>query len=249
LFKSAVLAWLSGAGRRVGFSQQSRRERLSAWFSNEHVQLPAGNKHVIEIYQALVEACGVSTGKFEFPLPPTPMQEQYVKAQLDRHQLRNFIVINPGAGWVTKMWAAANYALLGKRIQKELKLPVIFTWGPQEEHLIAEIRSVIGQAHCIDFPTTFLDLIPLLQRAQLFIGGDTGPMQLAAALGIPIVAIFSSTNPDRNGPFSPQDISVHRKLFCSNCYLRQCPYRLECLEISVDEVFSAVQTRLVSAIK
>ena len=96
-------------------------------------------------------------------------------------------------------------------------------------------------------PTTLHELVALCERARLFVGGDTGPMHFAAAVGTPIVSIFGPTSSERNGPFLPEDIVVEERLDCRPCYARDvCPLEhLACLtEISVDEVYEACTRRL-----
>jgi heptosyltransferase I len=245
LFKSAVLARLSGAGRQAGFSGAARRERLSSFLLSETIQPASSNLHVIQLNNELVRHCGVPISEpWEFPLPETTQEALRVGESLRQLGLSEFAILNPGGGWITKTWKAWKYAELSKRLQDELGLPSLFTWGPGEEELISQIRNHLAGRRTLGFPTTFLELIPLIRRSRLFVGGDTGPMQLAAALGTPIVAIFGPTTPSRNGPFFPADITVHHPLHCSNCYYRTCPYKNECMEISVDEVFQAVVQRL-----
>jgi heptosyltransferase-1 len=82
-------------------------------------------------------------------------------------------------------------------------------------------------------------LIPLLGRARMFIGGDTGPLHLACALGVPVVAIFGPTSPVRNGPhLTPSEVVWH-PMHCSSCYGRSCSSGNECMDIPVHEVFEA----------
>jgi heptosyltransferase-1 len=104
-------------------------------------------------------------------------------------------------------------------------------------------------AHCSGvrprhFAVTFLQLIPLYSRARLLVGGDTGPFHLACALGTPVVGIFGPTSPIRNGPWRESDEALARTLDCSSCHGRTCPTANECMEITVEEVFSAVVRRL-----
>jgi heptosyltransferase I len=245
LFKSAVLAYLSGANRRIGFSSEDRRERSSSLLLNERIAPIAAGAHVIQLYNRLVEHCGIPVpAPWMFPLPATESETPRIQEQLRRNGLSEFAILNLGGGWISKTWKAWKYAELSRKLIDEFNLPSLFTWGPGEEHLMEEVRARLPGRTVHGFPTNFMELIPLIRQARLFVGGDTGPMQLAAALGTPIVAIFGPTTPSRNGPFSSADITVHHRLHCSYCYYRTCPYANECMEISVDEVFQAVTRRL-----
>ena len=125
-------------------------------------------------------------------------------------------------------------------------IPTVFTWGPGEKNLIEEVQSASTGEPLLCFPTTIPQFIALVQRSRLFIGGDTGPLHLAAACETPVVGIYGPTNPLRNGPFNPSDISVFQSVPCGPCYKRTCEkYQCQCMTlITVDEVFEAVVKRL-----
>jgi len=96
-------------------------------------------------------------------------------------------------------------------------------WGPGEEDLAQRLVRSAGQG-VREIPTSLEELIALCESARLFVGGDTGPMHFAAAVGTPIVAIFGPTSSDRNGPFRREDIVVEKRLPCRPCYERdRCP--------------------------
>src|SRR5207237_7129706 len=98
-----------------------------------------------------------------------------------------------------------------------------------------------------EIPTNLEELVALCGGARLIVGGDTGPMHFAAAVGTPIVAIFGPTSSDRNGPFRREDIVVERRLACRPCYERdRCPLEhLQCMvDVTVDHVYEACRKRL-----
>ena len=98
-------------------------------------------------------------------------------------------------------------------------------------------------------PAGLGDVLALARAAALFVAGDTGPLQLAAAVGTPLVGIFGPTNPRRNGPWSEADISLSRFETCECHHKRQCRRATACvLEISVDEVSQAADRRVLEAI-
>ena len=102
-------------------------------------------------------------------------------------------------------------------------LPVAVTWGPGEEDMVRRLARTAGDG-VRQMPTNLEELVALCERAKLFVGGDTGPMHFAAAVGTPIVSIFGPTSSDRNGPFRSEDIVVERRLPCRPCYERdKCP--------------------------
>lgn len=210
LVKSALIARLSRARERVGFSEYGLREPLAAAFYTERVPLREG-VHVVEESLALVERLGVerpSRERWRFPLPQRAEDQGFIEQQLARLQAQEFIVINPGGGWIAKRWAPENYSALIQRLERDPSWKILVTGSPEEEPLIREIIARAGPSRAILFRSTLTQFIALARRAKLFIGGDTGPLHLAAAVGTPIVAIYGPTDPGRNGPFSAADITL-----------------------------------------
>jgi heptosyltransferase I len=98
------------------------------------------------------------------------------------------------------------------------------------------------------FPTSLLDYVELARRARVVIAADTGPLQLACAVGAPVVALFGPTDPARNGPFSDDDIIVRRAPLCAPCHKRRCRIHADVMKaIHPDEVMRAVDRRLALA--
>jgi lipopolysaccharide heptosyltransferase I len=248
LVKSALLAKLSGAKRVVGFVAHQSREPASRHFYSETVVGDDGSRpHVVEINLQLARSLGCSQNGAS-PLIPLDIPTeafQYVDDQLSRNKISDPILVNPGAGWVTKLWPLKQYAQLMLRIHEELGHGVVLTYGPGEEDLVREIQTLTAPHPVPAFPTTFLQLAALCRRARLLIGPDTGPLHLAVALGTPTVAILGPTSSWRNGPFNSKDPVVKRYLFCSNSYKRTCNEFI-CMDIPVQDVFDAVIRRLES---
>lgn len=244
LLKTALLSLLSGAGRRLGFSERLVRERPANWFYTQTLARPQQQPHVTVLNQMLAELAGAVSRHEAVDLIVRPEDESLVQSRLLSEGLEDFIVINPGGGWSTKKWAPARYGRLAGRIQADLNIPVVVTTGPGEENLYREIALHCPAPSPRHFAVPFLQLIPLIRRARLLVGGDTGPFHLACALQVPVVGIFGPTAPVRNGPWSALDESVVRMLPCSFCGGRKCPTQNECMDIADDEVFQAVARRL-----
>jgi lipopolysaccharide heptosyltransferase I len=246
LWKSAVLGKVSGARKLVGFDRTTLKEPGCRMFYDEQIKPAAAVRHVIDIYKELLRSLGATPGPHRFHLSVPEEDQQYIAQQLSSRRLVDFVVLNPGGGWDTKNWAAENYAHLHDRLFQSTGLPSILTWGPGEEPLVDRILAACVETPPVTFPTSLTQLIALLKRAKLFVGGDTGPLHLAAACGTPIVGIFGPTDPQRNGPFSDEDIVISHQVPCGPCYKRSCPiYNKECLRlVQVEEVFQAVLRRL-----
>jgi heptosyltransferase-1 len=154
-------------------------------------------------------------------------------------------VLNPGAGWPNKRWCPERFGALARHLRDRHGLLSVVMWGPGEQLLADTVVSASnGAARCA--PATGLgDLIAVIKRAALFVAGDTGPLQIAAALGTPIVSMFGPTNPARNGPWSALDISLSRFDQCDCHYKRRCRRPSRCIDdITLDEVLAAVDRRL-----
>jgi lipopolysaccharide heptosyltransferase I len=204
--RSAVLARLSRAPTILGFAQP-RENAASMWYTRQMV--PTG-AHIIE--QNLSLAASLARRPLAVPnvdFPCDPAVEQKIEQWLLKAGIRSFVILNPGAGWGAKQWPAERYGYVAKRLGEQ-GLRSLINFGPGEQDLASAAEAASGhKAELIS--CSLSELIALTRRARLFVGGDTGPMHLAAALGVPVVAIFGPTNPARNGPFGTQSIVLRNK--------------------------------------
>jgi heptosyltransferase I len=247
LLKTAILGYLIKARTRVGFSRDQVREPPAHWFYTKRLRKPETLIHITALNRKLAEMAGANSSTFS-PLNLVAPEEDELKINrlLENKRLDNFIVINPGGGWPTKRWSPERYGLLANKIQNELKIPVVVTTGPGEENMYNIISSHCRAPVPHHLQVSFIQLIPLLKKALLFVAGDTGPFHLACATGTPVVGIFGPTSPVRNGPWRDGDETVIRSLPCSFCHKRACKAKDQCMDIAVDEVFAAVNRRLQS---
>jgi len=241
LWKSAVSAFLSGAKRRIGLANPWLRESGAGVLYTERVSAE-GRRHVVEECLALVERLGARAGPWRFPLPQIPESEKYVENELARRNAREFMVINPGGGWKAKRWAPENYALLLRLLDARISGEFVLTGSPGEYDCIAEILKASATKRAFYFPSTVVQFIALARRAKLFLGGDTGPMHLAAAVGTPVVAIHGPTDPARNGPFNKADITLYNQAPVNHTRRNKNAAYIE--GIAVEQVEAAIEERL-----
>jgi heptosyltransferase-1 len=194
---------------------------------------------VIEHYLSLAEAVAQRTLKPpRLQFPRDPAAEERIDQRLRQVGLDDFAILNPGAGWGAKRWPAERYGRVAKALAAD-GVRSVLNYGPGEEVLAREAEDVsAGTARAVKCSIT--ELIALTRRAKLFVGGDTGPMHLAAALRIPVVAIFGPTNPARNGPYGTQSV-VLRNLASPTTHARHSQPDEGLLEISVDAVVAAAR--------
>jgi lipopolysaccharide heptosyltransferase I len=244
LIKTAFLGFLSGARKRLGFSKDMVREFPAHWFYHRSPDRPRIQVHVLELNRMLAELAGAHPASAPIDFIISEDDQRYVHSLLDAERLSDFVIVNPGGGWPTKRWSPERFGELANKIKADLGLSVVVTTGPGEEEFYRTIAGHCGGFLPLHFPVSFLQLIPLLKKARLFIGGDTGPFHLACALGTPVVGIFGPTSSIRNGPWRTGEECVVHTIPCSFCYGRSCATNNECMNISADEVFAAVVRRL-----
>jgi len=159
----------------------------------------------------------------------------------------SFAVINPGAAWPNKRWPPDRLGAVARDLFSRHGLRSVVLWGPGEEDVARAVVAAAGAGAHLAPPTGLHELIALLRHARLMISGDTGPTHIAAALGVPVVALFGPTTPQRNGPWSAADVSISRYEQCDCHYERRC--RRDAAEwclgtITASDVTAAVDERL-----
>jgi lipopolysaccharide heptosyltransferase I len=204
LTKSAVAAWLSGARRRIGFGGTNGRE-LSPWLNNQRVVATA--RHVIDCNLELLQPLGIESPEVRFDLPESPNDQATADEIISRLGLGSrFAVINPGAGWPSKLWPPERFALVAEHLGR-LGVPTLVVWGGEQEHEWAS-QIVAGSHGCGQLapPTSLTELAALARRASLFVASDTGPLHIAAAVGTPCVGLYGPMSGQRNGPYGPRHV-------------------------------------------
>jgi heptosyltransferase I len=238
--RSAVLARWSGA-RVVYGAAEPRESPASLWYTR---QAHTRGLHVIEQNLSIAEAVmesGTDSQKMKTPrveFPRDPVAEARINQHLAEKNISDFAILNPGAGWGAKRWPAERYGDVARELAS-LGLRTILNYGPGEQELAQAAQSASGGT-AESMNCTITELIALTRRARLFIGGDTGPLHLAAALAIPVVAIFGPTDPARNGPYATRTI-VLRNPSSATTHARRSQPDQGLLEISAGEVVAAAR--------
>jgi lipopolysaccharide heptosyltransferase II len=242
-FRAALLCYLAGIRERIGFESDRRGLLLTV-----SLPRPPATNHQLRDYDGLLRAGGIEpdTEPPRLTLPP----EAASRAQdiLDTRGLDSsrFVLLAPGAAFAwTKRWPAERFGELARGLH-DRGFSTAFAVGRNEE----EIGARAAQASQVEAPVLGSDLDPvelaaLIARARVLIGNDSGPMHLAGAVGTPVVAFFGPTDPGRTAPSGSRSRILDRYVFCSPCYLKECPYGHECMrEISVEDALCAVEELL-----
>lgn len=236
--KSAVVTRASGASYRVGLGAAMVREKLAGLAYT--IRLEPRSPHVVEQMlelAAMVEPRrGGEPGAPSFPFPIPERAQADVDAWLRENHLGDFAFFSPGGGWVSKRWPSDRYAALAELLQQRHGWPVVLNRGPGERDMDDAYRRA-NQIRARLFSGDVEHLAAVLQRARVVIGGDTGPLQLAAALGTPTVALFGPTDPARNGPYSNASVVIRKT--AATTYKRGGAYSPAMLAISPEEVAGA----------
>lgn len=199
LWKTAALPFLGGVKRRIGFSSETIREFGVPLLYTDRVHCMT--THIAEQNGELSLRAGARRGAADFTLRVPAADDSAVAAYLREAGIDRYIVLSPGGGWRSKCWPVERYGELCVRIRQSLGLRCIVNYGPGEDDLAAAIRSASGDAAPVLYNSELGQLMALLRDALCIVGGDTGPLHLAIALGTPAVALFGPTDPARNGPY------------------------------------------------
>ncbi len=246
LWKTAALPFLGDVKRRIGFSSASIREFGVPLLYTDRVHCMT--THIADQNGELSLRAGARRGAADFTLRVPAADDSAVTAYLRRAGIDRYIVLSPGGGWRSKCWPAERFGALCRRIRQSLGLRCIVNYGPGEDALAAAVRTASGDAAPLLYNSELGQLMALLRNALCIVGGDTGPLHLAIALGTSAVALFGPTDPARNGPYrqvgssattAGEDI-VLRTCKAVSTHSRADAPDPSMLAIEVDSVFDAV---------
>jgi heptosyltransferase II len=232
-------AWLTGPARRVGYHGHWRR-----WLLNQIVPVPRKpgppEHHSLRFLRVAYE-CGANTLNAQ-RLTPNAQRPPSYQLSTNNHQLFR-IGLCPGAEYgPAKRWLPERFAEAAQEISAGSSVKWILFGTARDAAAGEQIATALGD-HCVNRigQTTLDQLIGELRECRLLLTNDTGTMHLAALLGIPVVAIFGSTEPRLTGPLSNGHIVLRHHVECSPCFLRECPIDFRCMKaVGVQEVANAV---------
>ena len=246
LWKSAVLPFLGRVPRRLGFSWRSVREFGVPLLYNERVR--STKTHIADQNGDLSRRAGARNRVAPLSLTVPLRFNDAVNAVLKRNRIDTYVVLSPGGGWSSKCWPPERYGELCRQINRSLGWRCVINHGPGEEALLSRVKAASGDADPLIYNGTLGALMALLRNALCVVGGDTGPLHLAVALGTPVVALFGPTDPARNGPYRPSACSakdvVLRSRKAVTTYKRGDQPDPSMLDLPVAAVFDAVRRQV-----
>ncbi len=241
--RTALVTRASGARYRVGFDFRWRR------YAYNVVARPRGSEvHNTQFNLDALAALGVDIQDRNLYFPLASEDKAFAEQTVLRAGLMDALLVgvNAGGGWYTKRWGLDKYAELCDRLHERYGARAMLTWGPGQRQDVEKIESMTKGTAFIPPATTLRQLGGLLQRCAFVISNDSGPMHIAAAVGVPVLGIFGPTNPALQGPYGSMHHTVRKEnLDCLGCNLTKCPIGHPCmLELSVDSVMIGVERLL-----
>ena len=254
-FEAALIAWMAGIPNRWGYATDGRSLLLSNAVPVLHKKRAT---HQVDYYQDLVKHTLGRSSSRKLYLRISAKDEKDVNVRFPalvskKHEY--IIGLNPGAVYgSSKRWLPERFAELADRMMKEIPdlcgqgatVKCVIVGGANEDWLAQRIASFMAVRPAIlSGQTTIRELMAIINRCALFVTNDTGPMHIAAALGVPLVAIFGSTDPCHTSPYGRRESVVSQPVGCSPCFLRSCPIDHRCMtQVSVQQALDTAMQQV-----
>ena len=244
LLKSGVLIAIARGQRKIGFGKGLEHMEHSYIFLNKRIPAVDMEIHALSRGMMLIDALGIPSNTVEYKLPVSSYDHEKVDGLMRTYGMlgaKPLVAINPVAKWETKLWANKKFSQLADILIDRYDAKIVFTGSPVDGPTIQDIMAAMkGHAVNLAGHTTLKMLAALYQKVDFVVSTDTGPMHMAAAVGIPVVALFGPTVPWRTGPFGTGHQIVRGGPECSPCFKRECK-TIDCMEqISVQQVVDAI---------
>lgn len=244
--KSGVFTLFSGAPLRYGFDRNSIREGFNLLATNRRTAIPDTDHHITD--RALRVAAAAFPGGFVGPDSHSLTVGDHALSQM-REKIRDagvaekkLVLIHPGTTWKTKCLSIEFWMNLVAALNKDEEISLLLSWGSKEE--LAAVQRIKNRTpdRCLVWPRGELrELAALLAQVDVVVGGDTGPVHIAAALGTRTVSFYRATDRRRNGPRGENHLGFQSSLACSPCLLKNCPRDVECADsLDIHEAIEAV---------
>lgn len=239
LLRSGLMAWGSGARVRIGLNS-AREGSLLAY--THRLQIPQQERlHAVDRYWQLIVTLGGGDLPRRFVLPVNG-QAQTIARQEWQSLPRPWVAVAPGARWLTKRWPPQAFAQLLQRLQHHTGAGCLLLGSAEDTPLAQQIADQLtGPVRCLTGQTSLPQLVALLQLCDLFVGNDSGPLHLAAALHKPCLAPFTCTQPQRHGPYTFPRGAVAATLPCAGSYRKRCGQLLCHQTLTPDQLWTRLR--------
>lgn len=242
-FSSAWWFWRGNVENRIGFAGNLRSLLL-----NKALSFPKNKEkqHLVLTYKALLEPMGIPTSNTPPHLYVTASEQHTAKELLTNEHIspetHTIIGINPGAAFGSaKCWLPERFREVTLKLLENPRNAVVYFGDPTGAPLVASIcQGMDERVVNLAGKTSLRELLALILQCSAFLTNDSGPMHIASALEVPLVALFGSTSDVKTGPYGGGTV-IHKHVECSPCYKRECPIDFRCMKrIGVDEVYESI---------
>jgi len=246
-FESAAMVFLGGVGKRIGYSMDSR-----GWMLTGKVRGEKRKVHHVDYYLALAQAAGADIANPSGSMEARPADRDNARKPLASEGIpegSRYLVVSPGAAFGSaKRWTEEGFAAAAETLGSEFELSVVTVGSEGERHSAERVREIARRPVTVLNGRTSLEtLIGVIAGSSLLIGNDSGPVHIAAALGIPTIAVFGATDYRVAAPYSPRGRAVYEPVECSPCWLRECPIDHRCMtRVSAEAVCRAAREVMIA---
>jgi ADP-heptose:LPS heptosyltransferase len=239
--KTAQVTYFSGARYRIGHSKRGRK-----YAYNFKCLKASEGRHASEDNLLLLEGIGTPVISKRIIYQTTGQEKIFAEEFLEKNFPKSnqlLIGIIPSGGWESKRCDAVKWIEICNGIQKNFSVRFLILWGPGDENDARLIYEGLKPAPLMAPKSSFGELSALIEKCDLVIANDSGPMHVSAALGKPTLGIFGPTDPHAHRPYSENSsFVIHSELHCIKCTKLVCPYNHECmLELPVEKVMTEVE--------
>jgi len=244
-FESAVMLFLGRVPQRIGYATDGR-----SWMLTQSLKTGSEKRHQIHYYLELASAVSAAVDHPSIEIQASAEEKSRARKLLKSAGIapeRPFLVLNPGAAYGSaKRWGEERFAEAGDALASELGMDVAIIGSEKERSIAERVQGRMqSRVAVLNGRTSLETLIGVISESSLVLTNDSGPMHIAAALGVPTVAIFGPTDDVATGPYGVRTRIVRQPVDCSPCMLRDCPIDHRCMtRVSAAAVASAARELL-----
>lgn len=241
--KSGLVCWLARSRHKIGFSRDNVQEQLNTLFTDQKVVLHPDDRHATIRYLRIISA--------PFDVDPagltltsdihTAQDDEAAGRMLPQTGSGPVLLFHAGTTWQTKLWHESGWIALGRNLLTRYPdATILLSWGsePEREASLRISRQIGSRAQVLE-RLTLKRFAALLKRVDCVVGGDTGPVHLAAAVGTATVSLYRCTDGSLNGPKGERHVIVQSPLACTKCLKKTCERNEECIGSITPEMMAA----------
>lgn len=245
--KSGLVCWLTGVADRIGFEREGLQESANLLFTTRQVPLRPRDRHITDQYLRVVSVpFGRDFNGMELhtDIPTAPADDAAAEVLLSTLSDGLVFLFHCGTTWQTKLWHDAGWIGLGRAVlDKFPDSSVLLSWGNETEKSTAiRIAAAVGSRARLLDRYSLKGFTALLKKVDLVIGGDTGPIHIAAAVNTPTVSFYRASDGRRSGPRGDRHVVVQSPLHCTACFRTSCDRDAECRQsITVEALMQGIE--------